>query len=186
VPEPGKGGLAAALGEQWPSYVAYVVSFATIGIMWVNHHAVLDQVARADRRLLYRNLVLLLFVGLLPWPTNLVATYMREGGDAERIAALVYAGTLVAIGLGFSLTWTYVARRTYLLEPGVQLPPARSRRFVVGAPMYLVAMLAALVSAPLSVAITGAIAVYYALPGGGAMLTGDERDGHARRTAPDA
>src|SRR3954447_23091439 len=83
--------LARSVLDLWPSFAAYATSFAVIGIIWVNHHAVLGHVRVADRGLLARNLLLLLFVALIPWPTSLIAEYLRAGGEPERTAALVYA-----------------------------------------------------------------------------------------------
>jgi uncharacterized membrane protein len=79
VPNVGKGELSEALVDHWPAYAAYVVSFAIIGIIWINHHAVLGYVKRADRGLLLLNLNLLLWVALIPWPTSLLAEYMQAG-----------------------------------------------------------------------------------------------------------
>jgi uncharacterized membrane protein len=171
VPEVEGGDLAHALWEQWPAYASYVVSFLTVGIIWVNHHAVLDHLGRADRGVLYVNLGLLLWVGLIPWPTNLLATYMREGGDGERVAALVNAGVFALMGVWFGLLWGRISRSEHLLDPETSHADARRRtfRFRIGAPIYAAAMLAALVSAPLCLTICGLSAVYYALPNWGAM-----------------
>src|SRR6266566_22821 len=77
------GGLAAALGHQWPSYFAYLVSFLIIGIIWVNHHTVFDTVRLVDRPVLFANLALLLVVSALPFPTRLLAEYLTAGPDAQ-------------------------------------------------------------------------------------------------------
>jgi uncharacterized membrane protein len=171
VPEDPENGLGQALLDQWPAYASYVVSFFVIGIIWINHHAVFDHLLRADRTLLFLNLLLLLFVALLPWPTNLLATYMQEGGADERVAAVVYSGTMTAMGAAFGALWTYASRHGRLL--GETLTPAEvqrlTRRFVVGAPVYLLSMLVALVSAPACLALNALLAVYYALPAGGAL-----------------
>src|SRR5436190_1571551 len=110
VPENAGDDLPHQLAEQWPSYVSYVVSFFVIGVIWLNHHALLAHLARVDRPLMSLNLFLLFTIALIPWPTNLLATYMREGGDAERVAALVYAGTMTLMGIAFGAIWTYSSR----------------------------------------------------------------------------
>jgi uncharacterized membrane protein len=69
VPRPG-GGLLGGLLGQWPQYAAYTTSFITIGIIWVNHHAVIERLARVDRGFMFVNLVLLMFVALIPFPTK--------------------------------------------------------------------------------------------------------------------
>jgi len=171
VPEEPENGLGQALLDQWPAYASYVVSFSIIGIIWVNHHAVFDHLLRADRTLVFLNLLLLLFVGVLPFPTNLIATYMEQGGADERVAAVVYAGTMTAMGAAFGALWSYASGHGRLL--GETLSPTEvnrlTRRFVIGTPVYLLSMLVALVSAPACLALNALLAVYYALPTGGAM-----------------
>jgi len=171
VPEDPENGLGAALLDQWPAYASYVVSFFVIGIIWVNHHAVFDYLKVADRPLLFLNLLLLMFVGLLPWPTNLMATYMQEGGADERIAAVVYSGTMAAMGATFGALWIYASRHRRLLGDTLSAEEIRRRtvRFVAGSPLYTLSILVALVSAPACLALNALLAVYYALPAGGAM-----------------
>src|SRR2546428_8265690 len=84
--------LGARLLHIWPSYVAYAVSFLTIGIIWVNHHTVMTQVARADRTFLFLTVIFLLCVAFIPFPTRLVAEHVRDEG--ARAAALTYGITL--------------------------------------------------------------------------------------------
>ena len=177
VPSAEHVALAHALLDQWPVYAAYVVSFAIIGIIWINHNAVFGYVERIDRGLLFLNLNLLLWVALIPWPTSLLAEYMQSGGSDERAAALVYASTMTVMGASFGGLWLYIAHR-----PGVgavaRLQPfevrSRTRRFVVGMPLYALSVGLALVSAPACLAVNGLLAVYYALPGGGAMAHFDD------------
>jgi uncharacterized membrane protein len=171
VPEDPEEGLGQALLDQWPAYASYVVSFFVIGIIWINHHAVFDHLLRADRPMLFLNLLLLMFVALLPWPTNLMATYMQEGGADERVAAVVYSGTMTAMGVAFGALWSYASRHGRLLGETLSPPEVQrlTRRFVVGSPVYLLSMLVALVSAPACLVLNALLAVYYALPAGGAM-----------------
>jgi uncharacterized membrane protein len=105
VPTVAPGGLSETLLDQWPDYAAYVVSFAIIGIIWINHHSVFGYVERVDRGLLFLNLNLLLWVALIPWPTSLLAEYMQSGGSNERAAALVYATTMTLMGASFGCLW---------------------------------------------------------------------------------
>jgi uncharacterized membrane protein len=171
VPDVQDGELAHALGGQWPVYAAYVVSFATVGIIWINHHAVLGYVRRVDRGLLLLNLLLLLWVGLIPWPTAVLAEYMRSGGGDERTAALLYACTMTLMGASFGSMWLYITSRDRCWAPG--LTPAdmrgRTRSFVIGTPIYALSIGLAIVSAPACLAINALLAVFYAHPAGGAM-----------------
>ena len=170
VPEV-ESGLGHALLKQWPAYASYVVSFFIIGIIWVNHHAVFDHLSRVDRPLLFLNLLLLMFVALLPWPTNLMATYMKDGGSNEQVAAVVYSGTMTAMGVAFGALWTYASRHRRLIGDSLSNEQIRdlTRRFVIGTPFYLLSMLVALVSAPACLALNALLAIYYALPGGGGV-----------------
>jgi TMEM175 potassium channel family protein len=172
VPKVTHGSLIDALLEQWPVYAAYVVSFATIGIIWINHHAALDYARRVDRVLLLMNLALLIWVALIPWPTAMLAEYMRAGGANERVAASVYAGTMTLMGVSFGALWLAITRRTH-----VSVTRAQTRRFVIGAPIYALSMAMALVSAPVCLVVNALLAVFYALPGGGAITPASESDG---------
>jgi TMEM175 potassium channel family protein len=86
--------LGDRLLEIWPSYVAYAVSFLTIGIVWVNHHAIMEQVERADRVFLFLNVGFLLVIAFIPFPTRLVAEHIQHEGATA--AAFAYEITLTA------------------------------------------------------------------------------------------
>src|ERR687885_2746203 len=102
IPNVEPGGLPEALLESWPSYATYVVSFLAIGIIWVNHHAVMDRIKSVNRPLLFLNLVFLMAVAVIPFPTALLADYLRAGHD-ERLAAAIYGGTMAGMGINFGL-----------------------------------------------------------------------------------
>jgi uncharacterized membrane protein len=155
--------LAQDLIEQWPFYAAYVVSFATLAIIWINHHALLDRVARADRTLVELNLLLLLFVALVPWPTGLIATYLRDGGQGAA-AGVTYGIVLGLMSLAFALIWLWLARAEHLLHPDRK--PRLSvaiRRSLVGPAAYASGALVSLVSAPLALVLYASVAVFFAL-----------------------
>ena len=95
----------------WPSYLAYVVSFVTIGAAWIGHHALTERLERADPVLLRLNLLFLLLIGFLPFPTRMVADSLSEGTGAERVAVTVYGLTLLAIRLAFFAMDAYTATR---------------------------------------------------------------------------
>src|SRR6266850_2199124 len=90
--------LGAALTHLWPAYAAYLVSFLTIGIIWVNHHTLLEHCRRVDRRFLYLNLLLLIAVGIVPFPTALVGQYiLAEHGATAALVVYGLGGLLIAI-----------------------------------------------------------------------------------------
>jgi uncharacterized membrane protein len=154
------------LKEEWPSFAAFFVSFWVIGIIWVNHHGVLDHLARANRPLLYLNLLLLLTVVFIPFPTALLAEHLKSGAD-EEVAAVVYSGAFFAMALAYGLLWTYMTRHRELL--GVELSDEEIRRtsvrFLIGNPIYGVAVAFAFISPAIVLVIIGLLAVYYAVAG---------------------
>jgi uncharacterized membrane protein len=106
IPSPRSKDVGYQLAEQWPTYVAYLVSFATIGNAWLNHSVITEYLDRADAILLRLNLTLLFFVSVLPFPTNMLAEYLSNEG-AERIAVTVYGLNLLAISGFTSILWHY-------------------------------------------------------------------------------
>jgi uncharacterized membrane protein len=156
------GSLARALAHQWPSYFAYLVSFLVIGIIWVNHHTVFNKVRLVDRTVLFVNLMLLLVVSAIPFPTRLVAEYLTAGTDAHTAAA-VYSATMLAMGLAYSGLWLAVTRDAGLLHDSIDPATSRSalRRFGVGSVVYLVTIGLAFVSAIATLAVHAALAIYY-------------------------
>jgi uncharacterized membrane protein len=162
VAGPGHGSLAHQLADHWPSFVAYVVSFFVIGITWVNHHALVDTFVKVDRYLLFLNLLLLMFVVAIPFATSTMATYLRDGGNDAHIAAALYGSILEGMGLSFAAIFVWSVRRDRRVVP---LPAGAVRtavlRFGFGTIAYLVAIAVAFVSAPASLALIAAVAVYY-------------------------
>ncbi len=156
------------LGHQllsiWPSYVAYVTSFLTIGIIWLNHHLIFAKLERADRPLLLINTLFLMVVAFIPFPTRVVAAYLR--GDGERKAVLLYGLTMILLAVMFLLLWNYVSRGRRLIREDV--PQAAvddiTRTYRPGLPLYVGATLLALLSPLAAVAVFLAIAAFFSLP----------------------
>jgi uncharacterized membrane protein len=167
VPEAGEGGLWHALTEEWPSFAAFAVSFLVIGIVWINHHGVIDHLQRTNRTVLYLNLLLLFSVAFLPFPTGLLAEHLDAGID-EEVAAAVYMGAMSLLAVSFSMLWTYITRRRQ--ELGVDLTASeirrRTRLFTAGTPVYLASIGIAFVSPEAVLVINALVAVYYAGVGG--------------------
>jgi uncharacterized membrane protein len=169
VPEPAQdpGQLAKALAHQWPQYVAFLVSFLIVGIIWLNHHATFNLLERTDHNMRVLNLLLLLPVTVLPWPTELLASYAVEGTESEqRLAVLVYGLTSTAMAVAFNVLWRYLRRHPELHKPHVSedLLAVRNRRYNVGLAVYPVATAIGLISVPLFMGIMLALAVMYLLP----------------------
>jgi uncharacterized membrane protein len=146
----------------WPRYFAYVVSFLTIGIMWMNHHTILAHVQRVDRPFLVINLLLLMGIVAIPFPTALVADNLTSTGATA--AAVTYGLVMIAISLGFAGLWIYVV--THATALGAALPPEALRQSIPGFTGGLIAyaaatLIAAYVNAVAAVIIFGLLAVYY-------------------------
>ena len=158
------GGLAHYLSEQWSSYAAYLLSFVVIGIMWVNHHGVFSRVVRVDRPLLLLNLHLLLWIAVLPFPTALVARYIRHGDEA-RVAMAVYSGVMVATSVAWILLWLWITHDERLLHPDIDQRAARGsvRRFGAGLVVYAATVIVSLVSPVTALVLHFLIAGYYVL-----------------------
>jgi uncharacterized membrane protein len=166
VPHAGPGeSLATALADQWPSYAAYAVSFLTIGIMWVNHHHMFTQIERADHTFLMLNVVWLMTIGAIPWPTALVAENVRNA-DGRMIAAMVYGGNMVAIAVMFNVVWRYAARGLRLLDPASDPVAVEriNRSYSLGPVSYIVATLLALVDPWISLIAFAVMALFWMLP----------------------
>jgi len=155
----GPGGLAG----YWPAYVAYVVSFLTIGIMWINHHTMLSQVSKVNRPVLVLNLFLLMGVVVIPFPTALVADHLTGSGGGAKVAAVTYGLVMIAISAGYGSLWIYLAAHQEALgaRRRIHRPRLSTFRFTIGNAGYVAGTLIALVSPMAAVAIFGLLAVYY-------------------------
>jgi uncharacterized membrane protein len=154
------------LTHYWPAYLAYVVSFLTIGIMWVNHHTMLSQVTLVDRRVLILNLFLLMGIVAIPFPTALVADHLTgtDGGAGQaRVAAVTYGLVMIAISIGFAALWLYLAAHQQALgaRRKVQVPRMSTFRFTAGNFGYVAGTVIAFVSPVAALIIFGLLAVYY-------------------------
>jgi uncharacterized membrane protein len=157
-----KGDLGQQLLDLWPAYVAYAASFLTIGIMWVNHHAVFRQFASVDRPLLLLNVLLLMLIAFVPFPTRVVAVHALSADDREA-AALLYGSTMTITAILFFSVWIYGSRR--LLRPDADRREVTgiTRSYLPGAPTYATATLIAFVNSAASLILFAAIAVFYAV-----------------------
>ena len=166
VPKEQSSSLARALADQWPQYVAYLLSFLIVGIIWLNHHATINLLARTNHTLQVLNLLLLLPVSVLPWPTALLSEYAGGSHADQRTAVLMYGLFSSLMAITFNVLWRYIMRHPELHKPHVtaQMLAVRNRRFNIGPFVYPAATLIGLLSAPLFLALMLALAVLYLLP----------------------
>ncbi len=162
VAGPGHGPLLRQLGEHWPSFIAYLISFFTIGIIWVNHHELVKNIAVVDRTILYLNLVLLLFVVAIPFATSTMAKYLTSNNQDAHVAMVIYGLAFEGMALSFAAIFVWTLGEGRLLQPVPEgARGAAWLRFSIGGAVYLVAIVVALISAPAALAVIGVVAVYY-------------------------
>ena len=162
-PPKGDGGLWHLLVHEWPQFAGYLSSFFVIGIMWVNHHSMFRQIVRADRALLFYNLLLLLWTALLPFPTGLISRYLGHGGTDAEVAEAVYSANLTLAAIAFSLIWVHAVRHGRLIsEP---LGPGQEwrsiARFSVGTFLYAATIGISFLSPGAALGVQFVIALYY-------------------------
>ncbi len=158
--------LAHELARNWPVYAAYITSFLTIGIIWINHHVMIRRLREPDHMILFLNLLLLMSIALLPFATDLMAAYLKQS-SGQHLAAAIYSGAFLVMALFFAT----LNRHLLLVKPQrlrEQIPLERRRqilyRSVTGVIPYAIATALAIVSSYVTLAICAALAVFYALP----------------------
>ena len=164
VPPPDTG-LGAALLQLWPSYLAYVVSFLVIGAIWINHHAMFQHIVRVDGTLLLLNVLHLMLIAFLPFPTAVLAEAFHRGAD-EPIAAAFYGGILTVLGIFINIMWRYATRGNRLISNHITATKIRkiNRHFLVGPTVYAIPTLIALVMPWLAVLIFVLLNLFYLWP----------------------
>ena len=162
VAGPGHGSLADLLRTHWPAFLAYLISFFTVGIIWVNHHALLSNVLVVTRLLLYLNLILLLFVVMLPFGAATVSDYLGHGGFNAKVAVAVYGIVLEGMSISFAamLEWSLGEGRTRKPVPANRRWAARLR-FTSGGLVYLLVIGGAFLSPLAALILSGLVGVYY-------------------------
>jgi uncharacterized membrane protein len=149
----------------WPSYAAYVVSFLTIGSGWIAHNALTDSLDQVDRIFLRLNLLFLMGVAFLPFPTRLVGNALHHGPGAERVATVVYGLSLLAIRLLYTALAAY-SRARHLRQPADEDADMREslrkfRAVVIG---YVATIVLSLFFPSVAVAVYLAIAFFLFIP----------------------
>jgi uncharacterized membrane protein len=173
----GTESLFEELVKLWPSYLGYAISFLVIGTVWANHHNRFRLISRSDHILLFLNIVFLMCIAFIPFPTALLADYI-PGTEVHRTTAVaVYSGTLDVTAVFFTILWLYAAGNYRLVDRAVDplLLRAMTRRYVFGMLLYILAFALAFYSAAASLALIVILALIFVLP---------EPEGPEARVAP--
>jgi uncharacterized membrane protein len=154
----------------WPAYLAYLVSFLTIGAGWIAHNALTDNLDKVDRIFLRLNLLFLMFVAFLPFPTRLIGVALHQGTEAERVAAVVYGLSLLAIRLLYFALAAY-SRARHLRRAGKEDADMREsgRKFRLVVAGYVVTILLGLFVPTVAIILYLAIAIFLFVPFGDVM-----------------
>ncbi|HYX58360.1 MAG TPA: TMEM175 family protein [Streptosporangiaceae bacterium] len=156
--------LGAAIRGLWPSYLAYVASFSTIGAAWLGHNAITEYLERADAAFVRLNLLLLLFISFLPFPTRLVAEFIHRD-RAERVAVTFYGIVLLLSSVLLQVLWRY-AVRAHLVRPDTADEEVEllTERLTPGLGAYVVLIVSGLFLPIIAVVGFLGIALYYIIP----------------------
>jgi uncharacterized membrane protein len=153
-----------AILDEWPSYLAYVTSFLTIGVVWMAHSTITGHLRAADGTLYRLNLLVLLLASFLPFPTKLVSEFIEED-EAERVAVVFYGLTLLALVMALTFFIRYAFERPELLTEHVGAETAgRARQYRPSYILYLIAIAVGLLLPLVAVALYLVIALYAAVP----------------------
>ncbi|MDQ2798459.1 MAG: TMEM175 family protein [Armatimonadota bacterium] len=160
------GELGPALLALWPSLLAYVTSFGSILVMWLNHDRLFGHIQRKDHLLLLYNGLLLMVITLYPFPTALVAEYVAHPGANAKIAAAIFSAFSIATALFFNLLWHHAADGKRLLFETHDRGKVKqiTDRFRFGPLLYGLAFGAAFYNAAVSIGLSLALVVFFALP----------------------
>jgi len=153
-----------AVLDEWPSLLAYLMSFSVIGLIWVAHHGMFERISSVDRPLLFLNLALLLVIGFIPWPTSVLAEFIDAGGVDAASATALYSITMTIIGLVFTGMWWHLARHPeHTIESVTETQIRRSLRFSAVSPIvYGITIPLAFVSPYLCLVVYAGLAAYFA------------------------
>jgi uncharacterized membrane protein len=154
--------LPGALLALWPKFLCYLISFVTLGVYWVAHHLHFYTIKRADRMLLWINILFLMMVGLVPFSTALIGEYVDQ-----QLPVVIYGANMIIISLVLQLHWWYATHNHRLVDPDVspELVKSVTHVILIGPVVYLIAMGLSYVSTKMSIAIYLLVNLIYILPG---------------------
>jgi len=159
------GGLVQALLGLWPAYIAYLISFATILIIWVNHHRIFNYIKRSDDAFLFLNGFLLFLVVFIPFPTALLSEYLTS--QYAHIVSAIYSGTFLMVAVALQLLWRHAAKDKRLISRNADhcFISNISKQYRYGPPLYLLALMLSFIWAPASIAMCFLLAVFFSIAG---------------------
>lgn len=154
-------GLLRALGELAPNFFSYFITFIILGVFWVGHHNQFFYIRRADRTLLWINILFMMCVALLPFSAGVFSRYGQEN-----LSIVVYNINLILAGLVLFLHWWYATRDSHLLSHAIDEKARRVvyRRILTPPCLYFVAILVSFVHVEFSIVIDILVPLFYIMP----------------------
>ena len=160
----GDESLRKQIADLWPAYGAYILSFVVIGSYWANHHSFLELFRRTDHTFLMLNVIFLMTIAFLPFPTAVLGEYLTE--EAQRADAVTfYSIGLLLPAIAWFLVWLYARWRGLLVEG---LDPAYVRlatfQFLISVALYTAAVAVSFVEPWAALAVCVGLTLLYLLP----------------------
>jgi uncharacterized membrane protein len=188
LPPPEISGLGIWVRDQWPAFLAYFISFMTILIMWINHHAIFKLVHRTNHIFMVLNGLLLLLITFVNYPTAVLAEHMQSPARNDQIfAGAFYSATFIVISIAFQALWRYATYKRRLLsrKADLALVATIDKQYRFGPLFYAVAFALAFYSVWASVAVNGGLAVYFAFTGQMTRVSRNKQKRASREYAPE-
>jgi uncharacterized membrane protein len=158
--------LLPALAALWPNFLSYAMSFIYVGIFWSHHFRLFRLFKRTDHVFFKINILFLMMISFLPFPTALLAEYLQAPGETQRLAMLVYSGTLFITANLFLAIWVYATYRHRLIDPDLDdaLIRANTRRYLLAPLGYALSFVLSWSHPYAGLAVTLIISLYYLIP----------------------
>ncbi|MDC8104580.1 TMEM175 family protein [Chryseobacterium sp. B21-037] len=158
--------LLVFLKNQWPAFLAFILSFFSIFIMWVNHHKIFKQIYSRNSAIMFANGLILFLVSAVSYPTALLARYFD--GEASSVVVALYTGIFVLINLAYNLLWFLATRNKKLLRPGITDAAIKKihNNYLYGLPIYVLALILSFWIPVLSLLIILGLWIFWALSSG--------------------
>lgn len=161
-----KAALLTELRRSWPYYLAFLLSFSSIYIMWVNHHKLFKQIYKRNSAITFLNGFLLLLATSVSYPTALLARYYDS--PAQSLVVQLYTGLFVLITLTYTLLWTLASKHQDLLRPDLTPETITQIKHTYrwGVAGHSMAFVTAFVAPPLALLLSAALWTYWAFTSG--------------------
>lgn len=165
--ETGNGNsLLKKLVAQWPSFLAFCLSFFSIFIMWVNHHKIFKQIYRRNTPLMFANGLILFLATCVSYPTALLSSYYHTA--SAHVAVAIYTALFVCINLAFNLLWWIASQDRQLLRPEITDEGIKriKRNYLYGIPVHTLAFILSFVAPTAALFLCVALWIYWAYTSG--------------------